>query len=46
MLPADKIDAEFGYLQIAIDKTAGPKEREAWGWLSDAVAAHRAKAAS
>ena len=46
MLPATKIDAEMAYLQIAIDKTAGPEEREAWGWLRDAIAAHRAKAAA
>jgi hypothetical protein len=44
MLPAEKIDTEFGYLQIAIDKTAGPDELQAWGWLKDAVAAHRAGA--
>ena len=43
MLPADKIDTEMRYLQIAIDKTAGAVEREAWGWLREAVAAHRAK---
>jgi len=41
MLPAEKIDAEMRYLQIAIDKTAGPAELEAWGWLQEAVAAHR-----
>jgi uncharacterized protein len=41
MLPADKIDREFGHLQIAIDKTAGPAELEAWGWLQQAVAQHR-----
>ena len=46
MLPAEKIDSEFAYLQIAIDKTAGAEEREAWGWLRDAVAAHRAKASA
>ena len=34
----------MAYLQIAIDKTAGPAEREAWGWLQDAVAAHRVPA--
>jgi uncharacterized protein len=43
MLSADKIDTEFGYLQIAIDKTAGDAEREAWQWLREAVAAYRAK---
>ena len=42
MLPAEKVDTEMGYLQIAIDKTAGPGEREAWGWLREAVASHRA----
>lgn len=46
MLPAEKIDAEMRYLQIAIDKTAGPAEHEAWGWLCDAVAGHRAAAAA
>lgn len=45
MLPAQKVDAEMAYLQIAIDKTAGAGEHEAWGWLREAVAAHRAKAA-
>ena len=44
MLPADKVDAEMNYLQIAIDKTAGPEEHEAWGWLRDAVERHRAAA--
>ena len=33
MLPADKIDREIEYLSIAIDKTAGPRELEAWNWL-------------
>ena len=41
LLPAAKIDTELAYLQIAIDKTAGAAEREAWGWLLDAVAQHR-----
>lgn len=44
MLPAAKVDAEMRYLQIAIDKTAGPEEHEAWGWLTDAVAKQRAAA--
>jgi uncharacterized protein len=42
MLPPEKIDAEMAYLQIAIDKTAGAGEHEAWGWLQAAVAAHKA----
>lgn len=47
MLAPDKVDSEMRYLQIAIDKTAGPAELEAWGWLLDAVAAwrHRSEAA-
>lgn len=43
MLPPQKMDSEMTYLQIAIDKTAGPGEREAWGWLVDAVQRHRAE---
>lgn len=42
MLPPEKVATEMAYLQIAIDKTAGPEEHEAWGWLQDAVARHRA----
>lgn len=42
MLPADKIDAELAYLAIGIEKTAGPAELEAWGWLMDRIARHRA----
>lgn len=40
MLPPEKITTEMAYLTIAIDKTAGEREREAWGWLQAAVAAH------
>lgn len=46
MLAPEKIEQEFAYLQIAIDKTAGPQEREAWSWLTETVAAHRAGAAA
>jgi hypothetical protein len=42
MLPAHKVDVELAYLQIAIDKTASAQEREAWGWLIEAVQRHRA----
>jgi hypothetical protein len=45
MLPLDKIEAEMAYLQIAIDKTAGPAELEAWAWLRDAVSTRRVPAA-
>jgi len=46
MLPAAKVDTEMSYLQIAIDKTAGPEEREAWGWLTEAVSRHHAATAA
>jgi hypothetical protein len=42
MLSIDKIETEMDYLQIAIDKTAGLEEHEAWGWLRAAVAAKAA----
>lgn len=42
LLPADKIAREMAYLQIAIDKTAGAAEREAWQWLLDRIAAWHA----
>jgi hypothetical protein len=43
MLPREKIDAELRYLEIAIEKTAGPHEREAWEWLIETIAKHRAE---
>lgn len=41
LLPWEKIEREVDYLRIAIDKTAGETEREAWGWLMDAVERYR-----
>lgn len=46
LLPPEKIEREFSYLQIAIDKTAGPAELEAWAWLQQALASHRGNAAT
>jgi hypothetical protein len=40
MLPREKVESELAYLEIAIGKTASEAEREAWGWLMDAVRAH------
>lgn len=37
MLPAEKVQQEISYLKIAIDKTAGDREHEAWGWLMDKI---------
>ena len=42
MLPLEKIDAELKYLEIAIAKTAGPEELEAWGWLMERIGQWRA----
>ena len=33
MLPKEKVQQEIAYLKIAIEKTAGERELEAWGWL-------------
>jgi len=37
MLPADKIDAELQYLAIAMEKTAGEHEWQAWQWLMEKI---------
>jgi uncharacterized protein len=37
MLQRNKIETELNYLKIAIDKTAGPRELEAWTWLVDKI---------
>jgi len=39
MLPRAKVEQEIAYLQIAIDKTAGPAEQEAWSWLMEKIRA-------
>lgn len=40
-LPIEKIEAEINYLKIAIDKTAGEHEIQAWNWLIEAVENHK-----
>ena len=42
MLPRDKVEAEMAYLAIAVGKTAGPAEEEAWNWLVEKVRGHYA----
>lgn len=37
MLPKEKIMQEKKYLQIAMDKTAGEREWQAWGWLNEKI---------
>ncbi|QRG05858.1 DUF447 family protein [Xanthobacter dioxanivorans] len=46
MMDPDRVDREMNYLSVAIEKTAGPAEREAWDWLCETIADHRARAAS
>ena len=40
-LSIEKIETEMVYLQIAIDKTAGEREIEAWGWLNQHIADYK-----
>lgn len=37
LLPREKVQTELAYLQIAIDKTAGQRETEAWCWLLEKI---------
>ena len=46
MLPRDKVEREMAYLEIAVSKTAGPREREAWEWLTARIAAFYRDAAA
>jgi hypothetical protein len=41
LLPAEKIESEIAYLAIAVSKTAGPREEEAWSWILERVASWR-----
>lgn len=40
MIPEEKIRGEVAYLTIAIDKTAGPEELEAWRWIIGRIEDH------
>lgn len=42
MLPREKVEQEIAYLRIAISKTAGDAEQEAWEWLMERVASRYA----
>jgi hypothetical protein len=39
LLPRGTIESEIAYLGIAVAKTAGEREREAWSWLTQAITA-------
>lgn len=40
LLPREKVERELGYLQIAVEKTAGPREHEAWRLLIEKIEDH------
>ena len=43
MLPQEKIDTDIAYLKIAVEKTAGTRELEAWGWLTARIEEFRVR---
>ncbi len=45
-LSREKIENEIAYLKIAVDKTAGDAEREAWEMVMQKIAAHFGKGAA
>jgi hypothetical protein len=40
LLPREKIEREIAYLEIAVGKTAGAAEQQAWNWLMQKIRAH------
>jgi hypothetical protein len=40
LLPREKIERELAYLQTAVEKTAGPREHEAWRLLVEKIEDH------
>lgn len=46
LLPWSKIAAELDYLRIGLEKTAGERELEAWGWLMERIEIYRVEHAS
>jgi hypothetical protein len=39
LLPRDRVAREIGQLAVAVEKTAGEAEREAWAWLMEKLGA-------
>ena len=40
LLPREKVEREIAYLEIAVSKTAGAAEQQAWQWLMEKIRAH------
>lgn len=43
MLPLQKIESEIEYLRVGLEKTAGERELEAWGWVMEALNNYKGK---
>lgn len=43
LLPREKIEREIAYLEIAVGKTAGSAEQQAWSWLMEKIRAYYAE---
>ena len=43
MLPLAKIESEIDYLRIGLEKTAGDRELESWGWLMAVIDNYKAE---
>lgn len=43
MLPRERVEREIAYLEIAVGKTAGAAEQEAWDWLVEKITRHYAE---
>jgi hypothetical protein len=43
MLPPGKIASEIAYLAIAVEKTAGEREQQAWNWLMERIENYNAE---
>ena len=42
-LPMEKIESEIDYLRVGLEKTAGDRELEAWGWLMAVIEKFKAE---
>jgi hypothetical protein len=42
LLPREKIEKEIAHLELAVSKTAGAAEEQAWNWLTEKIRSHYA----
>ncbi|WP_411727032.1 DUF447 domain-containing protein [Methyloglobulus sp.] len=43
LLPLQKIESEIEYLRIGLEKTAGERELESWGWIMEVLNNYKRK---